>query len=162
MKPENIIRIQDYKKIDNTENTNDYEYHTLRKVKLNKALLKKIENKEIISYFNETDRRKGIKGTLIPSDSKILIKCRLIKNKIIEDENKNNNNCEIEKNQIDDAKYLKKIITRNRNRSQGALKGFYTCDQKNKKILSVLTENFKLKNRNNSDYKDFKISKGLS
>lgn len=152
---DNIVRIQDY--IDKTVN-DDFGFHTLRKVGLSKALIKKGEkNSNGNTYYsNHEEEKKDTIITIINHDnSKEYIKNRLTKNKKINGEGSN------EKIIFDDTKKLKKIIMRNRikNRSQRNFKDFDTYDQKNKKIISILNEKLKQKNKdkNNSAERDMKL-----
>ena len=152
---DNIVRIQDY--IDKTVN-DDFGFHTLRKVGLSKALIKKGErNSNGNTYYsNHEEEKKDTIITIINHDnSKEYIKNRLTKNKKINGEGSN------EKIIFDDTKNLKKIIMRNRikNRSQRNFKDFDTYDQKNKKIISILNEKLKQKNKdkNKSADRDIKL-----
>ena len=153
---DNIVRIQDY--IDKTVN-DDFGFHTLRKVGLNKALIKKGErNSNGNTYYsNHEEEKKDTIITIINYDnSKEYIKNRLTKNKKMGVEGGVS-----EKIIFDDTKHLKKIMMRNRikNRSQRNFKDFDTYDQKNKKIISILNEKLKQKNKNknNSGEKDIKL-----
>ena len=153
---DNIVRIQDY--IDKTVN-DDFGFHTLRKVGLNKALIKKGEkNSNGNTYYsNHEEEKKDTIITIINYDnSKEYIKNRLTKNKKMGVEGDAS-----EKIIFDDTKHLKKIMMRNRikNRSQRNFKDFDTYDQKNKKILYILNEKLKQKNKNknNSSEKDIKL-----
>ena len=152
----NIVRIQDY--IDKTTN-DDFGFHTLRKVGLNKALIKKGEkNSNGNTYYsNHEEEKKDTVITIINQDnSKEYIKNRLTKNKKM-----GMGEGSSEKIIFDDTKNLKKIIMRNRmkNRSQRNFKDFDTYDQKNKKIISILNEKLKQKskNKNNSIEKYMKL-----
>ena len=153
---DNIVRIQDY--IDKTIKE-DFGFHTLRKVGLNKALIKKGErNSNGNTYYSDHEEEK--KDTIITiinhNNSKEYIKTRLTKNK-----KKGMGEGSSEKIIFDDTKSLKKLIMRNRfkNRSQRNFKDFDTYDQKNKNIISILNEKLKQKNKNktNSVEKDMKL-----
>ena len=153
---DNIVRIQDY--IDKTIN-DDFGFHTLRKVGLNKALIKKGErNSNGNTYYSNHEEEK--KDTIITiinhNNSKEYIKNRLTKNKKM-----GMGKGSSEKIIFDDTKYLKKLIMRNRikNRSKRNFKDFDTYDQKNKKIISILNEKSRQKNinKNNSVEKDIKL-----
>ena len=153
---DNIVRIQDY--IDKTIKE-DFGFHTLRKVGLNKALIKKGErNSNGNTYYSDHEEEK--KDTIITiinhNNSKEYIKTRLTKNK-----KKGMGEGSTEKIIFDDTKSLKKLIMRNRfkNRSQRNFKDFDTYDQKNKNIISILNEKLKQKNKNktNSVEKDMKL-----
>ena len=152
----NIVRIQDY--IDKTNN-DDFGFHTLRKIGLNKALIKKGErNSNGNTYYsNHEEEKKDTVITIINNDnSKEYIKNRLTKSKKMD-----MGEGPSEKIIFDDTRNLKKIIMRNRikNRSQRNFKDFDTYDQKNKKIISILNEKLKQKSKdkNNSIEKDMKL-----
>jgi len=152
----NIVRIQDY--IDKTNN-DDFGFHTLRKIGLNKALIKKGErNSNGNTYYsNHEEEKKDTVITIINNDnSKEYIKNRLTKSKKM-----GMGECPSERIIFDDTRNLKKIIMRNRikNRSQRNFKDFDTYDQKNKKIISILNEKLKQKSKdkNNSIEKDMKL-----
>ena len=152
----NIVRIQDY--IDKTNN-DDFGFHTLRKIGLNKALIKKGErNSNGNTYYsNHEEEKKDTVITIINNDNtKEYIKNRLIKSKKMD-----MGEGPSEKIIFDDTRNLKKIIMRNRikNRSQRNFKDFDTYDQKNKKIISILYEKLKQKSKdkNNSIEKDMKL-----
>ena len=152
----NIVRIQDY--IDKTNN-DDFGFHTLRKIGLNKALIKKGErNSNGNTYYsNHEEEKKDTVITIINNDNtKEYIKNRLTKSKKMD-----MGEGPSEKIIFDDTRNLKKIIMRNRikNRSQRNFKDFDTYDQKNKKIISILNEKLKQKSKdkNNSIEKDMKL-----
>ena len=152
----NIVRIQDY--IDKTNN-DDFGFHTLRKIGLNKALIKKGErNSNGNTYYsNHEEEKKDTVITIINNDNtKEYIKNRLTKSKKMD-----MGEGPSEKIIFDDTRNLKKIIMRNRikNRSQRNFKDFDTYDQKNKKIISILNEKLKQKSKdkNNSIEKDIKL-----
>ena len=86
----------------------------------------------------------------------------LIKNKSKSNKNiKESNDYDIddENNELEDNKYLKKIILRNRIKKRNImdLTDFDTYDQKNRKVISIINENFKNKNRNKSVDENLKI-----
>ena len=135
---------------------------TLKKISnLNKALiLKEHRNNRTNSLYNdnEEDKKNSIINGIDNDNFIKLNKKSLNKNQSFDKGIINENN---EKGEIkyEDTKYLKKIIlnNKNRNRSQDDLNVFDTYDQKNKKILLVLNQNFKNKNKKECINENFKL-----
>lgn len=155
-----LVKIQDNLGKNNSRNTGTFGFHSLKKIgSLDKVLLKKGErdtNGNSIYSNHEQEKEETIVNDINNDKSKRLIKSRLTK--IKGNENMDKENGRNKDFQNEDTKYLKRIILRNRikNRSQDDLNTFDTYDQKNKKILSIICENYKNNNRNKSVNEDLK------
>lgn len=149
--------------INNTKISNEG-FPLLKKItNLDKALIKdgQRESNGNILYKDDEEEKKETVINIINSDNSYeLIKKKLTKSKSDEKE-KSDEEKEKQHNKIEDNKYLKKIILKNRlkNRDNSDLKIFDTYEQKNKKILGVINQNFKNKNRirNNSLEENLKM-----
>ena len=149
--------------INNTKISNEG-FPMIKKItNLDKALIKDGQRKSNgnILYKDDEEEKKETVINIINSDNSYeLIKKKLTKSKSDEKE-KSDEEKEKQDNKIEDNKYLKKIILKNRlkNRDNSDLKIFDTYEQKNKKILGVINQNFKNKNRirNNSLEENLKM-----
>ena len=157
---DNIVKIQEYipKNNEDKNNTNNLGFHDVKKISLDRILLEKGgKNNGKSFYKNNIEKKddiiKGINNNIFRG---------LIKNKSKSNKNiKESNDYDIddENNELEDNKYLKKIILRNRIKKRNImdLTDFDTYDQKNRKVISIINENFKNKNRNKSVDENLKI-----
>ena len=163
-KIDNKIKINDLKQnnTNNNTNLNIERFPILKKISnLNKALIKEGENDTNGNslYKNYEQEKKETIISIINSDNSVkLIKKKLTKNNNLEKE-KNDEDNGNDNNKFEDKKYLKNLIMKNKmkNRSQIDLKVFDTYNQKNKKILSIIKENFKKRYKNKSFNENVKL-----
>ena len=149
--------------INNTKISNEG-FPMIKKItNLDKALIKdgqRKSNGNILYKDDEEEKKETVINIINIDNSYELIKKKLTKSKSDEKE-KSDEEKEKQDNKIEDNKYLKKIILKNRlkNRDNSDLKIFDTYEQKNKKILGVINQNFKNKNRirNNSLEENLKM-----
>ena len=146
----------------NNQNLNDYMFPNLKKISnLNKPLIKddkRNTNGNFLYKDYENEKKETILKVTTDDNSVLLLKKNLTRKKKLDvDRDADYAN---ESTQLgDENNYLKKLIIKNKikNKSQNDINFFDTYDQRNKKILIGINNNFKNKKNKKSIHEDLKV-----
>ena len=146
----------------NNQNLNDYMFPNLKKISnLNKPLIKddkRNTNGNFLYKDYENEKKDTILKVTTDDNSVLLLKKNLTRKKKLDvDRDADYAN---ESTQLgDENNYLKKLIIKNKikNKSQNDINFFDTYDQRNKKMLIGINNNFKNKKNKKSIHEDLKV-----